>query len=63
MALAVMLSFVCYLRPGAAPGAAPSRRRAAVPDAGFLFHDAALGRPGKTGLVDEAVLVDKDPWL
>ena len=70
MGLAVMVSFVGYLRPGECQALltrhlVPPRERAGAQYGawGLLLHDASLGRPGKTGMLDEAVLIDKDPWL
>ena len=70
MGVAVMLSFVCYLRPGECQTLWSHHLVRPRPEAGeryaswgVLLHDASMGRIGKTGMQDEAVLIDLDPWL
>ena len=70
MALWVILSLVCYFRPGEAMSLLTTSLIAPCPLAGqaftawgILLHDADFGVAGKTGLMDEAVLLDLDAWL
>ena len=69
MALAVALSFSCYLRPIEAMSLVGQSIVLAVPAAGagylvmgLVLHETCLGIPGKTGAFDDTVLVD-DVWL
>ena len=67
---AVLLGFTCYLRPGELEGLT---RMQLVPPSpaggqpymkwGILLHPTELGRPGKTGIFDDAVTVDRLPEL
>jgi hypothetical protein len=74
LALALYISFICYLRPGecqklrvrslirANPAAGPGLQMW-----GLLLHESVLAPggqgPSKTGLWDEAILLDRDFWL
>ena len=70
MAISVALSHVCYLRPSemirlkgsdvTPPSAAAGLMYASW---GLLLHDATSGRPGKTGMWDESVVLDLDLWI
>ena len=70
MAIAIMLSFVAYLRPHEcmtlqprcliAPTAAAGTQYAFW---GLVLNDFEQQRPGKTGIFDESVLIDMDQWL
>ena len=70
MCLWVVITFVAYLRPHesfllrgkhlVAPKVAAGRHYSSW---GLLLHDAALGDPGKTGMFDAAVLLDRCDWL
>ena len=70
MALMVLLSFVCYLRPHEALALRTECVVAPRPGAGsqyqawgLILNDASTGRPGKTGMLDESVLIDLDCYL
>ncbi|CAK0890227.1 unnamed protein product, partial [Prorocentrum cordatum] len=70
MCLWVVITFVAYLRPHeafllrgkhlVAPKVVAGRQYSSW---GLLLHDAALGGPGKTGMFDAAVLLDRCEWL
>ena len=70
MALWVALSFIAYLRPSEC--LAMTGRSIVVPIVGasqtyqrwgLLIRDAYAGQPGKTGLLDESVILDLDVWI
>ena len=70
LGLAVMLAFIAYLRPGESQSLWTHHLIRPRPEAGpeygswgLLLHDASMGRIGKTGMQDEAVLLDRDPWI
>jgi len=70
MAVFVLLLFVAMLRPGEAlrlapwSVVAPARgAETAFASWGLVLNAADLGVPGKTGLFDEAVPLDLDPWI
>lgn len=70
VAVALIVGFICYLRPGEldqlthrqlvspTPGAGPSYQKW-----GLLLHPSAELRFGKTGTQDEAVLIDRCEWI
>ena len=70
MAVFVMVSYVCYLRPSECMRLVG---KSLVPPVqaqgpnfrfwGIVVHDADLGVAGKTGITDESVLIDMDDWL
>jgi hypothetical protein len=70
MALCIMLSFTCYLRPKEAMSLRANQlvppTAAAGPGYhywGLLLHPMEAFVPGKVGLYDEAVLVDAERWM
>jgi hypothetical protein len=70
MATFIMIAFTCYLRPGECFALRGRHLVPPRPDAGaqyqswsILLHDSDLGIPGKTGLYDDAVVVDLDTFL
>ena len=73
MALALWLSFRAYLRPGECSSLTRRQLVEPVPSAGSQYRFWGLwlspddrnpmSRPGKTGLWDEAISLDQDPWL
>ncbi|CAK0859688.1 unnamed protein product [Prorocentrum cordatum] len=70
MCLWAALTFIAYLRPLetfqlrgthlAAPKIAAGRQ---CSSRGLLLHDASVGDPGKTGMFDAVVLLDRCDWL
>ena len=70
MCMWVVITFVAYLRPHeafllrgkhlVAPRVVAGRQYSSW---GLLLHDAAIGDPGKTGMFDAAVLLDRCEWL
>ena len=70
MAVLVLLSFVCYLRPHEAislrvENVVPPRPEAGTQydSWGLILNDWEGQHPGKTGVFDESVLLDQDRWL
>ncbi|CAE8588527.1 unnamed protein product [Polarella glacialis] len=68
LALAIYVSFVCYLRPGEAQRLLVSNLISSSPAAGFnqwglLLHPTEDLRASKTSQWDEAVLIDQNEWL
>jgi hypothetical protein len=73
MALALWVSFRAYLRPGECSSLTRRQLVQPVPSAGSQYRFWGLwlspddhspaSRPGKTGLWDEAISLDQDPWL
>ncbi|CAK0851426.1 unnamed protein product [Prorocentrum cordatum] len=70
MALWILLSFSCYLRPFEAQGlrggslVRPAAQAAASAASWvLLLHPTSGGRPGKTGLYNESVVIDLDRHL
>ena len=70
MATFIMIAFTCYLRPGECYALRGRHLVPPRPDAGtqyqsrsILLHDSDLGIPGKTGIFDDAVVVDLDRFL
>ena len=70
MALWVALTFIAYLRP--CECLAMTGRSIVMPILGgdltyqrwgLLIRDAYAGQPGKTGLLDESVILDHDEWI
>ena len=66
----VILAFICYLRPHECMALLAGHLVPPVAAAGtaycswgLLLHDADLGRAGKTGLLDDSVLVDVDLFV
>ena len=68
--LFVLLGFSTYLRPGEAIRL--RKRVLVIPQGhagptlakrGLVVNNAEVGRPGKTGLTDEAVILDMNDWL
>ena len=64
------LAHVCYLRPqemmqlrGRHLVAPASSAGPAYQYRSLLLHDSLLNQTGKTGVFDDAVVVDMDPWL
>ncbi|CAK0804096.1 unnamed protein product, partial [Prorocentrum cordatum] len=70
MAIWILLAFSCYLRPFEAQGlrgvslVRPAAEAAASAGSwALLLHPASEGRPGKTGLFNESVVIDLDLHL
>jgi len=70
MALCVLMSFAAYLRPGECHRLKGRDLVPPQPHAGrahrawgLIVNNAEDGRPGKTGVTDEAIMMDKTPWL
>ena len=73
MALALWLSFRAYLRPGECSSLTHRQLVEPVPSAGSQYRfwglwlslddRNSMSRPGKTGLWNEAISLDQDPWL
>jgi hypothetical protein len=69
MALWIALTFVCYLRPSETMRlrnfhvVAPPSSCSTSASWGLLLHDASEGVPGKTGMLDDSVLIDLDRWI
>ena len=70
MAIFVILSFSCYLRPsecirlrGASLVPPQPQNGPSFASWGLILHDADLGIAGKTRITDESVLVDLDTML
>lgn len=68
--LALYMSFVMYLRPCECMGLEGRHLVAPIAAAGaqyqmwgVLLGDSGMGLFGKTGISDESVLLDQDPWL
>ena len=70
MAILTVMAFTCYLRPHEGFELLTQSLVAPNPAEGpqcdswaVIVNDAFSDRAGKTGLMDESVLVDKDQWL